>query len=336
MSSPDQPAATPWERVFALAGLLTVALTVLIIAFAWPASRSEPREVPLVVAGPAEATAQAAERLRHAGEDAFDITAVSDRAAAVDAIESRDAYGAIVVDSSGAEVLTASAASPAIAQSLNQIAGALASEGPETPAARVTDVVSTPKDDPRGSGLAAGTLPLVFGGLAGGAGFATAVVGVWRRLAGLVTLGVTGGLAMVAIWQFWLGSLEGAYLANAGVVGLAIVAGGSVLIGLHALIGTPGIGLGAGLLMLLGNPLSGLSSAPEMLPTGWGDLGQLLPPGAAGSLLRSVAFFDGAGGTRPLIVLLCWFAAGLALCAAAAARASRERDVSATDAGVAR
>jgi hypothetical protein len=29
-----------------------------------------------------------------------------------------------------------------------------------------------------------------------------------------------------------------------------------------------------------------------MLPTGWGTLGQMLPPGAGGSLLRSTAFFE--------------------------------------------
>jgi hypothetical protein len=37
----------------------------------------------------------------------------------------------------------------------------------------------------------------------------------------------------------------------------------------------------------------------------------LLPPGAAASLLRSVAFFDGAGAQRPVLVLLAW--AGFAL-----------------------
>jgi hypothetical protein len=68
-------------------------------------------------------------------------------------------------------------------------------------------------------------------------------------------------------------------------------------------------------MMLLGNPLSGMTSAPEMLPNGWSTLGQLLPPGAAGTALRSVSFFDGAGAARPLVVLACWLVGGLALCA---------------------
>jgi hypothetical protein len=72
--------------------------------------------------------------------------------------------------------------------------------------------------------------------------------------------------------------------------------------------------------MLLGNPLSGLNSAPELLPSGWGQLGQWLPQGANGALLRSMAFFDGAGGTLPIVVLTCWSLAGLVLILIAVAR----------------
>ena len=55
--------------------------------------------------------------------------------------------------------------------------------------------------------------------------------------------------------------------------------------------------LGALIALLLGNPLSGLTSAPELLPSGWGAFGQWLPQGANATLLRSTAFFDGAGAT---------------------------------------
>jgi hypothetical protein len=329
MPEPSSPAPvpTPWPRIAAVVGLLTAALCVLIIAFAWPAARSEPRDVPLVVAGPEPAAAQVEARLEQADGDAFDVTHVADWDAAVAAIEDRDAYGAIVVDADGTEVLTASAASAVLAQGLEQLASSMASEAAGPNAPRVTDVVPAPADDPRGAGLAAGALPLVIGGLAGGAGMAVTVVGVWRQFAGAFALGVTGGLAMAAIWQFWLGSLEGPYLGNAGVIGLALVASASAVIGLHALIGRPGIGIGAAVLVLLGNPLSGLTTAPEMLPTGWGELGQLLPVGAAGSLLRSVAFFDGAEAMTPLIVLLGWVTAGFVLGTLGALRARRPEPV---------
>jgi hypothetical protein len=75
--------------------------------------------------------------------------------------------------------------------------------------------------------------------------------------------------------------------------------------------------------LLLGNPLSGLNSAPEMLPSGWGTVGQWLPQGATATLLRSTAFFDGAGATTAIAVLVCWAVAGAALVVIAAVRQGR-------------
>jgi MYXO-CTERM domain-containing protein len=65
-------------------------------------------------------------------------------------------------------------------------------------------------------------------------------------------------------------------------------------------------------MMLVGNPLSGIATAPELLPSPAGAIGQLLPPGAGGTLLRSTAFFDGAAAGRPLTVLAAWALLGLA------------------------
>lgn len=95
-----------------------------------------------------------------------------------------------------------------------------------------------------------------------------------------------------------------------------------LVLALESVFGPAGLGLGGGVMIALGNPLSGATSAPEMLPDGWGRLGQLLPPGAQSTLLRSVSFFDG-GGTGALAVLLCWLAGGLLLAVAGATRQSR-------------
>ncbi|MGB3230920.1 MAG: ABC transporter permease, partial [Mycobacterium sp.] len=75
--------------------------------------------------------------------------------------------------------------------------------------------------------------------------------------------------------------------------------------------------------VLVGNPLSGLTSAPEMLPAPWGELGQLLPQGATATLLRSTAAFDGAGATSAVVVLACWILAGTVLIVTAALRRPR-------------
>ncbi|UMG94120.1 hypothetical protein [Nocardioides sp. TF02-7] len=119
------------------------------------------------------------------------------------------------------------------------------------------------------------------------------------------------GLALTGVLQGWMEALSGSYWANASVVALGVLAGALPVIGLHRLLGRPGIGVVALLVMLVGNPLSGVASAPELLPVGW--LGQLLPPGATGTALRGTAFFDGAGAGEALLVLLCWAAVGLVL-----------------------
>jgi hypothetical protein len=249
----------------------------------------------------------------------FDVTAVPDRAAAVQKIEDRDAYGAIVLDSAQPEVLTASAGGPVVAQMLAQMSSKLSPQAPP----KVTDIVPLPTDDPRGAGLAAGALPLVLGGIIAAGGLTQLVRSGSKRMVGAVAFAITGGLALAAVLQFWLGSFEGSYLGNSGVIAMSIGAISLTLLGLEWLLGTAGLALGSAVMMLLGNPLSGMTSAPEMLPSGWGTLGQLLPPGAAGTALRSVSFFDGAGAARPLVVLTCWLLAGLALCALGSVRAQR-------------
>ncbi|MEP6650518.1 MAG: hypothetical protein ABJA74_11505 [Lapillicoccus sp.] len=314
-ASPSEAKAT-WTHVLAVCVGLTALLCLLVIAFAWPATQLAPRALPIVVAGPTEATGQVSAALDKAAPGGFAVTVVADEAAARATIERRDAYGAIVL-SPTPTVLTAAAASPVVAQLLTQLAPTLEARQPGAapPAVRVVDVVPLPAADPRGAGLAALALPLVLGGLAVGAALTTAVVGVGRRVVGVVLTAALAGLALTGIAQSWLGVLDGGWWAEAGVIALGIAAVGLTLVGLEALFGFAGLGLGAAVVMLIGNPFSGMTSAPEMLPSGWSALGQWLPPGATGTLLRSVAFFDGAGGTRALWILAGWVVLGLALAA---------------------
>ena len=106
----------------------------------------------------------------------------------------------------------------------------------------------------------------------------------------------------------------------AGGLTLGVGAALLLLLGLGALFGKAGLGVGALLAVLVGNPLSGLTSAPEMLPAGWGTLGQLLPQGATATVLRSTAFFGGAGSSGAVVVLACWALTGTALLSVAALR----------------
>lgn len=303
------------RRPAALATGLALGLTALLAAmlslFAWPAATAAPKDVPIVVAGPAQAVGPVSGALSQAMPGAFQVSAVGDRAQAESAVRDQRAYGAIVVGPTGAEVLVTSARSPVVAQLLTQVGAKLGAA--QQVAVTTTDVVPLPPSDPRGAGLVAGLLPIVLGGLAcAAAGTMLLRQRIWR----VVTAGifaVVGGFVLAALLQGWLGSLTGSLLANAGVLTLGIAAVSFSVLGLETLLGARGLGLGAALVMLFGNALSAASSAPELLPTGWGALGQLLPPGAVNSALRSVAFFDGAGAARPLLVLAIWALVGLVL-----------------------
>ncbi|MGY5306959.1 hypothetical protein [Nocardia gipuzkoensis] len=295
------------QRAFALGLGAALLQALMLIAFAWPAANIAPRDLPLAVTGPQAAMVTG--KLAEHSPGAFEISTSADEAAARAAIEDREVYGAIVTGDGPPRVLVASGASPAVAQQLTQIGQQLSG----APAARVEDVVAADSDDPRGAAFGAMVLPLVMSGIAAGVLLALLIPAIGGKVIGLVTFGVAGGLLSMAIIQGWMSVVPGSYLALASVAGLVSFAVAGAVVGLAAVLGRPGIGIAALTMLLIGNPFSAATSAPELLPQPWGAVGQLLPPGAAGSLLRSVAFFDGAAATGPLVVLLVWSAAALAL-----------------------
>jgi hypothetical protein len=308
----------PVARATLVATAIVALQAVLLLAFAWPALETAPRDVPLVVAGPAAAAEQVAASLESAQPGAFEVTRVDDAATAEQALRDREAYGAVVLGPDGPTMLVAGAASPAVAQLLTTAAQQQAAGEGRT--AEVVDVVPADADDPRGVALTAGLLPIVMTSIAAGAVLALVVRRRGAVLVGLLAYSALAGLAVTAILQLWFDALPGGYLVNAGVVALLALAMSAAVAGATAVAGRVGLVVAAATIFLLGNPLSGLVSAPEMLPQPWGALGQLLPPGAGGSLLRSVAWFDGAAAALPAWVLATWALAGLLLVAVAPSR----------------
>ncbi|GAA5069888.1 hypothetical protein [Nocardia callitridis] len=291
----------------ALAAGIAAALmqALMLIAFAWPAANTAPRELPLAVTGPQAAMVTGMLDERQPG--GFETRTVADESAARGAITDRAVYGAIVTGDGPPRVLIASGASPAVAQLLTQMAQQLSG----APVAPVQDLVPADPDDPRGVAFGVAVLPLVMSGLAAGVLLSLLVPSIGAKALGLGAFAVTAGLLSMAIVQGWLSLLPGAYGELALVSGLVSFAVAGTVVGFSSVLGRAGIGVGALLMLFIGNPFSGATSAPEMLPAGWGALGQLLPPGAAASLLRAVAFFDGTGASGPLVVLSAW--AGLAV-----------------------
>ncbi|MEU2062436.1 ABC transporter permease [Streptomyces sp. NPDC013455] len=302
-----------------IASALAVVQLVVVIAFSWPNARSAPHDVPVVIAGRSQAAATVADHMAKAKPGAFDTTTVRGEDEAREALLDRDAYAAVVADPAGPKVLVSSAASAAVTAAFTQIAAEIEERSGKP--VTVEDVRPAPEKDPRGAAFASSLLPLVLTGMIGGILIALKVTGLRDRLVAATAFAVVAGLCTTAVVHGWIGALDGDYLAEAPAVVLIVFALTVTLAGLGSALGHRGIGLGVITVLLLGNPLSGVSTAPEMLPEPWGALGQLLPPGAGASLLRSAGFFDGAGAAGPLTVLLTWAALGLVLLWVANARA---------------
>jgi hypothetical protein len=301
--TPSTPVDDPKRIPLIIVGLTTL-VTVLLLAFALPAVHTGAHGIPVGVVGSAAQVQQI-----QATADGFEVTAYADDTAARTAVLDREVYGAIeLTDDGSVTTLVASAASYSAATAVEGLGAGLA-EATGTPAS-VTDLRALPADDPRGAGLSAGALPLALGGWIAATVIMLLVQSPRRRVATAVGFAFLGGFVLTAVLRWVTGTFDDNYLLTALGATLGIAATAMAVLGLRSLLGGLGLGIAAVALVLLGNPLSGLASAPEMLPSPWGQLGQLLPPGATGALLRDLAFFDGHGSTHALVVLGCWLMGG--------------------------
>lgn len=332
---------TRWPVTFGVAIGAAAVVALVLLAFLWPTVTSSVKDLPLAVAGNAQATQSIEAQLNKTG--AFKISDVSDRAEAVKQVEERKAYGAVVVSDTGIEVVTASAASPVVSQLMNQVSASI-SQGmaqqaaavqqekikaalatgkieavtqamapAATPKVTVTDVAPLNPKDSRGTGLALLGLPLAMGGMIGGLGISLVITGFRRRLAAATAYGVAGGLGLVGIMQGWFGILSGNYFMNALALGLGLFAIAMTIVGLESAIGRAGIPIGAVLTMFIGNPISSLTSPMEFLPGAWGQIGQWFVPGATGTLLRDLSYFPNAPLASHWLVLIAWSVVGILL-----------------------
>ncbi|MEV4623909.1 hypothetical protein AB0J74_35020 [Asanoa sp. NPDC049573] len=291
-----------------VAGLLAV-MVILLAAFALPGVNTAVRHVPVAVAGAGPSPVRLAATLDKAAPGAFDVSIVASEQASQNEILHRDVYGAFIVEDGGLTLDTASAASAAVATSLTQTAQQVgtAMHLPVT----VHDIRPLSPDDPKGVGLTAGALPIALGGWLAAMGIIALIVGAWQRLIAAAAFAVGGGFTLSGT-LFALGTFDQNYWTTSAAAMLGIAGTCYFVLGFERLLRGRGIAVAALVLILLGNPLSGLASAPEMLPHPWGALGQFLPPGATGTLLRNVSFFDGVAIARPVVVLIAWAILGLA------------------------
>jgi hypothetical protein len=288
---------------------LAAVLALIAIAFALPAAKSKPHDVPIGAVGPPAASGQVTDMLENSASGAFALTIYPNEAALRGAIRDRDVYGGVVVQPESRTLLTATGASPTVAQLLTQFGNGMAQQTGVP--LHTEDLAPPPSGDPRGTGLAAAALPITLAGFLPVVALTLVVRRDVRiRVAATAAFSALAGVTITAVMRYALGSIDQNFWAVAGGLTLGALAAGLLILGLSELFGRVGLVCGTLLALLVGNPLSGLTSAPELLPSGWGTLGQFLPQGANARLLRSTAFFDGAGASTAIAVLTCWAVVG--------------------------
>jgi len=281
--------------------LILVAIQVtLVTAFVLPSHKPEPHHVPVGYVGSARLAAE----IDGASPGAYSATRYASSRNARRAIAHRKIYGALVGDR---RLLVASAASAPVAGLLAETFGGR----------NVEDLKPLAAEDPHGATLNLVFLPLIMIGLTGA--FLLSRLGLSGRglLVTELLFAALGGLAVVAVVGEGIGALPGSYLTLSAVAALTMLAVSLSTAGFVRLLGPGGMAVGALLFFLIGNPASGNGSAPQLLPGFWRVVSQWLPPGAGGSALRNVAYFDGDATLRPLLVLAAYALVGATLVLAA-------------------
>lgn len=179
-------------------------------------------------------------------------------------------------------------------------------------AVKTTAVVPLSESDSSGTGLAIAAFPLVIGGILGGSFSALRVNGTWRRFTTATLYAVIGGALTALILNVWFGFIPGDFATLWAAFGATYLATAFFIVGVGAL-SSPLIGLavGAVITMFIGNPISGASMPSVFLPGAWGQIGQMLVPGASSTLLRSIAYFPEVVTSDQWLVLGSWIAFGL-------------------------
>lgn len=307
-----------WIKTLAIAGALVAALSLMFLAFANPMIHSGADHLPLAISGPEAAVSTVNDQLESTNPGAFQTTTYDSADEVQAAVEDREAVGGLSLSQQGVTITTATGAGTPYVTILQQIGAGLEQSGQDV---TYQDVAPTTGDDPNGLGLGALALPTVFGGMISGVLLSTLLKNrPLPKIVGSLTVAILGGAAIAAILQFGFHATDGNYWLLAGAVSLGIASVSLTILGLESVFGAPGLGLGAITMMFISNPLAGTQAGQAWLPHPWGEFGQVLPLGAASTLARSAAYFDGAGAGAAITVLTCWVVLGLALILLGASR----------------
>ena len=287
-----------------------VLVGLLATSFVGSGVKASPRGVPVAVTGGAAAAQAVAAVLDQRAPGGFDVVPAADQRAARELVLDRTVYGALVTKGPEvAQVMIATTDSPAVAQILTQLARQLGG----TP---VTDLAPAPAADPRGAGLAGGALPITISGILVGMILVFLVGSRRGQVVGSLVLGGLFGAVLLGVIRGAYSALDGSAVAEWAAISAGVATIAIVLVGCYRLTGRIGLIAAELTLIIVGNPWSAATSAPELLPEPWSTLGHRMPLGATVDIVRGVTGFNGAAISGSVLALSAWAALGLAMVAA--------------------
>jgi hypothetical protein len=271
-----------------------------------------PHDIPVGLVGPTPAVQQISTAFGTNAPGAFQFTAYGSEAEARAALDSRTVDGVLVLGSPPRLIVAGAAGDAAT----GVITAALTNVFKAQDVTLEVEVVH-----PFAAGDAHGLVlffvvvaiivsalvaqALLFG-IASDAGFGP-------RLIVAVAFAVLGGLAAMGTAEWIAGDYGSGFWTAVGFVMLAALSVGTVVAGCARLLGPPGLGLAALVVVLLDLVTSGGPVGSQLLPDFYRSLAPWMPAGQLYSALRGALYFDGAGLTNPLLVLSGWLVGGLVL-----------------------
>ena len=312
--TPDQHHAVPALRALVVpivAGAVVAATIVWLFAAALHDPQAHDLKVGLVA--PAAVAQKVIGGLAQNAPGAFVVTGYASADEATQAIAKREIVGAFVVGAGQPTILVAGAAGDATKAAVSGAFGGIAQALEQQ--AVIQDARPLPAGDPRGlvpfflvlGVVISGLLYQVFAFVLGGPGPASQ-----RGLGALLAFAVADGLAAAVAVGLVIG-FDSSFWLLWVVCGLIALAVATSIAACQHVLGMAGTGLGALVVVLIGDASSGGIAGPDFLPDAFRAISSLLPPGAGVQMVRSTLYFDGAALAWPAAVLLGWTVVALAV-----------------------
>ncbi len=291
-------------------GLLIVIVLIGLIGTA--IKNPQPHDIPVGLVGPAPAVQQISSSFATAAPGAFDFTTFASENDARAALDTRTVDGVLILSSASPHLIIAGAAGDGVTGVITAaFTNVFKAQGATLTVETVHPFAS---GDAHGLILFFVVVATLISTLASQAVlFATGRnLRIGAKLSLIFVYGALVGMTAMGMAAWIAGGYGDGFWAAAGLDALASIAIGAVVAGLVRLLGAPGIGLAA-LLMVLSLVSSGGPVGSQLLPDFYRALAPWTTAGQLYGALRDALFFDGAALATPIAVLGGWLVVGLLL-----------------------